>query len=110
MSVILYFLGVQTWAILSGGGFLVHGRKSCASLVRFYGDADMERSPMAGVRIKWAPIKSAERAVEKLARSYSQVNFNFFTCAGALSIWLIVLIRKKLIWSVTFSETVQNRG
>ena len=60
---------VQTWALKSNGCFpSVQADSSCTTFVR-YEDAIR----YSEVPTKWANIKSAQRAIEKLVRVYEQV-------------------------------------
>ena len=64
--------GGQEWALVSGGCFLLGGRRpdEPARYVRF---EDVKGDREAVRRIRWAQIKSADRAIEKIVRSYEQV-------------------------------------
>jgi hypothetical protein len=62
----------QEWALASGGCFLLGGRSpdDPARYVRFKLFKDNQEAVQ---RIKWAQIKSADRAIEKIVRVYEQV-------------------------------------
>jgi hypothetical protein len=61
---------VQEWAAAAGGSFPVSLGTEMSSLPSYCPWAQLASSPALAGRVKWARVKTARRAVEKVYRSY----------------------------------------
>ena len=63
---------MKAWALASNGHFIRRAEDGRLQFVRYQDIAEEQ-----GVRIRWARVKSIQRAIEKLVRIYGQVCLTF---------------------------------
>jgi len=61
---------VQDWALASDGSFPVVGKETNPGRPEFVKWSHIKQDPSLARAVKWASVKTEERAIEKLARSY----------------------------------------